>query len=83
MKIVLKDGEVFEGSTALDVLRAMKGATMFSDARTMEDYIDMVLRMAKDFERVELAVRGNSLQEKAASLVQSLCETGLAAKGGN
>jgi hypothetical protein len=35
----------------------MKGATLFSDQRDLEDYIDMVLRNAKMLSGVELAVR--------------------------
>ena len=46
-----EDGEVFTGETVTDVVQAMKGATLFSDHRDMEDYIDMVLRNAKMLSR--------------------------------
>ena len=55
-----EDGEVFTGETVTDVVQAMKGATLFSDQRDMEDYIDMVLRNAKMLSGVELAVRGDT-----------------------
>jgi len=41
------DGEVFSGEMVMDVVLAMKGATLFSDQRDLEDYIDMVLRNAR------------------------------------
>jgi hypothetical protein len=37
----------------MDVVLAMKGATLFSDQRDIEDYIDMVLRNAKMLSGVE------------------------------
>lgn len=73
-----EDGEVFTGATAMDVAQAMKGATLFSDQRDMEDYIDMVLRNAKMLAGVELAVRGDTPEEKAASFLDALIKHGLA-----
>lgn len=78
LRIVLRDGEVFDGKGALDLIRAMKGATMFSDVRSVSDYLDMVLRNAKHFEDIELRIKGNTMQEKAASLVSELERLGLA-----
>ena len=72
LRIALRDGEVFEGKVALDLVRAMKGASMFSDVRSVSDYLDMVLRNAKHFEDIELRIKGNTMQEKAASLVEEL-----------
>ena len=71
-------GEVFTGETVTDVIQAMKGATLFSDQRDMEDYIDMVLRNAKMLAGVELAVRGDTHEEKAASFLDALIKHGLA-----
>ncbi len=73
-----EDGEVFTGETVTDVVQAMKGATLFSDQRDMEDYIDMVLRNAKMLSGVELAVRGDTPEEKAASFLDALIKHGLA-----
>ena len=41
------EGEVFTGKTSLEIVRAMKGAALFSDQGRFEDYIDMLLRNAK------------------------------------
>lgn len=73
-----EDGEVFTGATVTDVVHAMKGATLFSDQRDLEDYIDMVLRNAKMLAGVELAVRGDTPEEKAASFLDALIKHGLA-----
>jgi hypothetical protein len=56
----------------------MKGATLFSDQRDLEDYIDMVLRNAKMLSGVELAVRGDTPEEMAASFLDALIKHGLA-----
>jgi hypothetical protein len=72
------DGEVFTGETLTDVVQAMKGATLFSDQRDLEDYIDMVLRNAKMLAGVELTVRGDTPEEKAASFLDALIKHGLA-----
>ena len=72
------DGEVFTGETVTDVVYAMKGSTLFSDQRDIEDYIDMVLRNAKMLSGVELAVRGDTAEEKAASFLDALIKHGLA-----
>jgi len=78
LKVTLRDGETFEGRTCLDLVRAMKGATMFSDVRTIPEYLDMVLRNAKDFEDIELRIRGCTDEGKAESLVSELQRMGLA-----
>jgi len=62
------DGEIFTGATMTDVVLAMKGA----------DYIDMVLRNAKMLSGIELAVRGDTAEEKAASFLDALIKHGLA-----
>jgi hypothetical protein len=72
------DGEVFTGKAPLEVLRAMKGASLFSDQRGIEDYIDMVLRNAKMLAGIELAVVGDTPEDKAASLLDALVARGLA-----
>lgn len=72
------DGEVFTGETVMDVIQAMKGSTLFSDQRDLEDYIDMVLRNAKMLSGVELTVRGDTPEEKAASFLDALIKHGLA-----
>jgi hypothetical protein len=49
-----------------------------SDQRDLEDYIDMVLRNAKMLAGVELTVRGDTPEEKAASFLDALIKHGLA-----
>ena len=71
-------GEVFTGEMVMDVVLAMKGATLFSDQRDLEDYIDMVLHNAKMLAGVELTVRGDTPEEKAASFLDVLIKHGLA-----
>jgi len=72
------EGEVFTGKTSLEVVRAMKGATLFSDHRDCEDYIDMVLHNAKMLAGIDLVVKGDGPDEKADSLLASLIDHGLA-----
>lgn len=72
------EGEVFTGKTSLEVVRAMKGATLFSDQTSFEDYVDMVLRNAKMLAGIDLVVKGDSPEEKADSLLASLIDHGLA-----
>ncbi|OQA86275.1 MAG: hypothetical protein BWY28_02420 [bacterium ADurb.Bin236] len=77
MRIELRDGEKFSGSP-LKIVTQMKGSTMFSDVKTIREYVDMVLRNAKMVENVELTVKGNTDEELARSLVSELIERGLA-----
>lgn len=72
------EGEVFTGKTCLEVVRAMKGATLFSDQSSFEDYVDMVLRNAKMLAGIDLLVKGGGPAEKADSLLASLIDHGLA-----
>ena len=72
------EGEVFTGETSLEIVRAMKGAALFSDHGSFEDYIDMLLRNAKMLAGIDLIVKGDSPEEKADSLLAALIEHGLA-----
>ena len=72
------EGEVFTGNTSLEIVRAMKGAALFSDQGSFEDYIDMLLRNAKMLAGIDLMVKGGSPEEKADSLLAALIEHGLA-----
>ena len=72
------EGEIFAGKTALEVVRAMRGATLFSDQTTLEDYLDMLLRNAKMLAGIDLIVKGDTPEEKADSLLASLVDHGLA-----
>jgi hypothetical protein len=72
------DGEVFTGKTSLEIVRAMKGAALFSDQGSFEDYIDMLLRNAKMLAGIDLMVKGDNPDEKADSLLAALIDHGLA-----
>ena len=71
------EGEIFNGKTELEIVRAMQGATLFSDQTTLADYIDMVLRNAKMLAGIELVVKGDTPQEKAGALLACLVDHGL------
>ncbi len=77
MRIILRGGEKFSGSP-LKIVTLMKGSTMFSDVKTIREYVDMVLRNAKMVENVELMVKGNTDEELARSLIGELIAHGLA-----
>lgn len=72
------EGEIFAGKTALEVIGAMRGAALFSDQSTLEDYLDMLLRNAKMLSGIDLIVKGDTPEEKADSLLASLVDHGLA-----
>ena len=72
------EGEVFTGKTSLEIVRAMKGAALFSDQVSFEDYIDMLLRNAKMLAGIDLMVKGDNPEEKADSLLAALIDHGLA-----
>ena len=72
------EGEIFAGKTALEVVRAMRGAALFSDQSTLGDYLDMLLRNAKMLSGIDLIVKGDTPEEKADLLLASLVDHGLA-----
>jgi hypothetical protein len=72
------DGQIFTGERPIDVVTAMKGAALFSDHRTLPEYIDMLLRNAKVLVGLELKVQGKAPEELAESLLATLVEHGLA-----
>ena len=77
MRIELRGGEKFSGSP-MKIVTQMKGSTMFSDVKTIREYVDMVLRNAKMVENIELMVKGNTDDELARSLIGELVTHGLA-----
>jgi len=42
LRLRMKDGDVFEGETFLDLVSAMKGATTFSEVKNVLEYIAVV-----------------------------------------
>jgi gamma-glutamylcyclotransferase (GGCT)/AIG2-like uncharacterized protein YtfP len=80
MKIVMRDGRVFQG-TALQIVKAMQDIAFGVEDFTVPKYIEWVVANARKFEEVELDVKGETDEERAASLVAEMLRTGLTVKG--
>jgi len=78
LRLTLRDGEAFEGETALDLVRAMKGASMFSDVKDVLHYVAVVQERVKEIEGIELAVAGEKLDDRCESFIRELDRLGLA-----
>ena len=72
------NGRNTQARRALRSSRAMRGASLFSDQKKIEDYIDMVLRNAKILAGIELAVKGDTIESKASAFLDSLTDHHLA-----
>ncbi len=77
MKIVMRDGRVFQG-TALQIVKAMQDIAFGVEQMTLDQYIDWVVDNARRFEEVELAVAGETTEERAKGLVNQMIAKGLA-----
>lgn len=78
LRLRMKDGDVFEGETFLDLVSAMKGATMFSEVKNVLEYIAVVQRRAHDIEKIDLDVTGEKIDDRCESLVRELARAKLA-----
>jgi hypothetical protein len=78
LRLTMRDGEVFEGETHLDLVRTMKGASMFSDAKDVLHYMAAVHDRLKEVEGVELALAGEKLDDRCESFVRERDRLGLA-----
>ena len=76
LRITIRDGEAFEGETPLDLVRAMKGASMFSDVKDVLHYVAVVQKRVKEVEGIELAVAGEKLDDRCESFVRELDRLG-------
>lgn len=76
MRIVMRDGRVFQG-TPKQIVKAMQDIAFGVEDFTVPEYIDWVVANARKFEDVELDVRGDTDDERAASLVEEMVRTGL------
>ena len=76
MKITMRDGRVFQG-TALQIVKAMQDIAFGVDDFTVPQYIDWVVANARRFEEVELVIKGDTDEEKAAALVSEMLRAGL------
>ena len=78
LRLEMRDGEVFEGDTHLDLVRSMKGASMFSDVKDVLHYMAAVHERLKEVEGVELALAGEKLDDRCESFIRELDRAGLA-----
>ena len=78
LRITTRDGEAFEGETPLDLVRAMKGASMFGDVKDVLHYIAVVGERLKEVDGIELALAGEKLDDRCESFVRELDRVGLA-----
>ncbi len=76
MKIVMRDGRVFQG-TALQIVRAMQDIAFGVQDFTIPKYVEWVAANARKFEEVELNVKGETDEELAVSIVDEMLRTGL------
>ena len=79
MKIVMRDGRVFQG-TALQIVKAMQGIAFGVDDFTVPEYIEWVVANTLKFEEIALEVTGETDEELAASLIAEMIRVGLTAK---
>ena len=77
MKIVMRDGRVFQG-TALQIVKAMQDIAFGVEQMTLDQYIDWVVQNAQRFEEVELGATGATTEERAKALVHEMVRAGLA-----
>lgn len=77
MKIRLSDGAEYEG-TPVEILEQMKSKSMFTDFKTLDDYIDFLVENASKFEETDLAIAGETTEERAASLLDAFLAGGMA-----
>lgn len=77
MNITMRDGRVFSG-TAMQIVKAMQDIAFGVEQMTVDQYIDWVVQNAKRFEEVELAVVGDTAEDRANSLVAEMLAKGLA-----
>lgn len=76
MKIRMRDDRKFQG-TPLQIVRAMQDIAFGVEGFTARKYIEWVAENARKFEGVELAVKGDTDDEFAASLIDEMIRTGL------
>ena len=76
-RVVLQDGRVFEG-TPLQIVTQMKRIAFFVEEMDLAAYIDWVARNVGDLHGTVIDVRGETVEERAASLLDALIAQGMA-----
>lgn len=79
MKIRTQEGRMFQG-TPVQIVRAMQDIAFGAADLTFSQYIDWVKSNVQRFEGPELHVQGDTDEQRAASLVEEMLRTGLAAR---
>jgi hypothetical protein len=79
MQIRVKDGREFGGS-AVQIVQQMRSIAFGRDGQPLGEYVDWVQQQTREFEGIDLNIRGEHAEEKAESLVDELLRTGLAAR---
>ena len=79
MKIVMRDGRVFQG-TEVQIVKAMQDIAFGVDQMTLDQYIDWVIENARRFEEVELRADGTTTDDRAKALVEDMVAKGLATR---
>jgi hypothetical protein len=76
MKILMRDDRTFQG-TPLQIVRAMQDIAFGVQDLSTQQYIEWVAENARKFEGVELAIKGDTDDELATSLVDAMIQAGL------
>lgn len=79
MKLVMRDGRMFQG-TPLQIVKAMQDIAFGVGDFTVPAYVAWVVDNARRFEGVELAVTGETDDERATALVSEMVRAGLATR---
>jgi len=77
MKILMRDGRVFQG-TPLQIVQAMQAIAFGVEQLSLDRYIDWVVDNAQRFEGVELKVPAGAPEERTGALVEEMVAKGLA-----
>lgn len=73
------DGRVFQG-TPKQIVEAMQYIAFGQEHRTLGEYIDWAVGQLERLQSITLEVRGDTDEEKAASLVEAMLDAGLAVR---
>jgi len=76
---MIRDGRVLEG-TPRQIVEAMRYIAFGQEQRSLSEYIDWLVDQVQRIESIDLKVEGDTDDEKAASLVQAMLNSGLAVK---
>jgi len=73
MKLILQTMETYTG-TALEIVKQMMGSAMFTDHKTLREYMELVMKNAKVHHDLELVIHGKTNEDQARSLIFQVVE---------